>query len=110
MTSSCKLLSGGARGALEDLVPSLVTVAPSRSQAGGLHIKPSRLTKYPLDVYRCSYVGCRHQVWGLVPQEIVAEGNEKGWKRVIKSSKNYFYTRNLNKCSLYKLKNPKMLI
>ena len=59
MTATLKLLGGKARGGLRDLVPVLEEVKPSRTRLGGIGIQPCVLSKYPLDIFKRSWLG-----WG----------------------------------------------
>ena len=86
-----------------DLVPALHEVKSSRSRAGGLQIMmvPHPRSKYPssirpLDRFRDSYLGIRHEIWAEIPQELIVKGSEKGWLRIIRQCKSFL----INKCAL----------
>ena len=95
MAVNLQLLSGKARGVLAGIVPKLITVECSRfresTRVTGLQMVPHEyLTSrkcMPLDIFKRSYLGMRHQIWSKIPQELIEVGKNKGWNKIIKRCK-----------------------
>jgi hypothetical protein len=88
-----KLLDGGGRGVLKNMLPTLVDHSKgkkrgrdTRGAAAGLQIQ-SRSKVYSLDAFKRSYLGSIHHIWAKLPQSLVREGEKRGWSKVTKRCK-----------------------
>ena len=69
-----------------EIVKVDVTAAP------GLQVKaPSKRPKHlgTLDVYRDSAAGSLPEIWAKLPQSLVLQGKEKGWRKITKRCKDF---------------------
>ena len=81
-----KLLDGDGRGKLHDFKPSIIDVAPARKgrhTTTGLQLEDKTNTKSLIGYERC-IVGRATRVWRKLPQELLEDGQKRGWQNITK--------------------------
>ena len=79
---ACKLLDGEGRGQLQDFKPDFKPEGRTR-QGVGLGLRPQYDAK-SLDLFRNSFLGQIDGIFDDLPQELLFEGFQDGWRKTMK--------------------------
>ena len=87
-----KLLDGAGRGVLKHFTPAVETVrytdavssgTRGKARGSGLQIRVPRPARpHSLDLYKRGFWGCLPKIWLTLPQSLVKQGAEKGWRKI----------------------------
>jgi hypothetical protein len=92
-----KLLDGAGRGDLQFHAPLLEhREAPhhgrlTRNTSVGLRIKDT-VTAKSLECYKRGAIGALPKIWDKIPQELLMQGEARGWQKITKKCKGYLRT------------------
>ena len=75
------MLSGDVKPGLAQFCPQTISVDSSRTNAGGLQIKPTSVVT-SLNLYKRSFYGRLPEIWSKIPQSIVLLGAKVGWIKI----------------------------
>jgi hypothetical protein len=97
---SFKMLAGECKGVLNKFVPKLYEPMMhdnriSRHTRTGLQIH-SKIKSRSLNLYSRGFVGALPRIWRLLPQAIIMEGNERGWLKIQRKSKQYIIKNSIS--------------
>ena len=61
-------------------------------KVGGLQLESLMLSKYPLDIFKRSFLCSIHDIWAKLPQdlELLEIGHKSGWRKISKKCKQFF--------------------
>ena len=95
LSFALKLLDGDARGVLKHHTPTLyeplaLSKKRTRQVLQGKQIK-SVVTSKSLDIYRRGFHGILPKIWSKLPSDLIMDGYNRGWKKIIKRSKKYLF-------------------
>ena len=95
LTFALKLLDGDARGVLKHHIPTLyepmaLSKKRTRQVLQGKQIK-SVVNAKSLYISRRGFYGILPKVWSKLPSDLIMDGYNRGWKKIIKRSKKYLF-------------------
>ena len=92
-----KLLDQDCRPGLNQFAPALISglsvnhdhSTQTQDRMDGIQLQPCVLSKYPLDIFRRSFLGSIHTIWAKLPQDLLRKGKQSKWIYISKKCKKF---------------------
>jgi hypothetical protein len=101
-----KLMSGGARGELNNFIPKVIeplklTRKRTRHTLEGSHIK-THTNSGSLETSKRGFHGALPNIWKKIPQDIISKGSSKGWLSILNDCKKFLTGKSDKECQKVK--------